>query len=135
MMRKRPHVPVATPDSRLPRAEVPLNGIRVSIAPVPAGARVHGWARALGMGGLFVECKLPLPDDTEVRIEMLTRVGQTPHRLKLLGWVVYWDGHGMGIQFDDASLEQYPQFGDIVSHYLTLHPPNGGRPGVSAPAP
>jgi len=117
-MRARPVIPEATPETRAPRAQLPVNGIRVTVRPLVTSVHIHGWARTLGEGGLYLETDQPLPNDTEVRIELLTRVDRSPHRLRLLGWVVYWDGHGMGIQFDPESLKAWPQFEAILAYYL-----------------
>lgn len=131
-MRERPKVPFATPDTRTPRAAVPVKGIRVSVSPVVSAMRIHGWARTLGMGGLFLETDKPLPADTEVRIEMHVRVEQMPYHLRLLGWVVYWDGGGIGVQFDTASRDRYPDFEEIVSHYLQRQPSDLGPSDTGA---
>lgn len=127
-MRKRPIPPVATPETRSPRAPVPVRGVRVTLTLASGHKTVRGWARTLAVGGMYVETPVPMPAEAEVEISWLARLGDTPYHLKMLGWVVYFDGEGLGIQFDPASVAANPVIDKLVAAYLEAGGGHSARP-------
>lgn len=116
-MRPRPNKPVATPESRAPRATIP-GGIRVAIRLISSRLTVRGWARNLSEGGMFVETDTPFPADAEVELDWLMREEDTPHHLKVRGWVVHGGDTGMGFQFDEESAAPYEVIPRAVQNLL-----------------
>ncbi|MDH5526058.1 MAG: hypothetical protein OEY97_01965 [Nitrospirota bacterium] len=122
-MRPRPKVPVSTPETRPPRAPVPVRGIRATVSSVNGLWTFSGWVRTLGTGGMRVESDSPMPPDTEVGIEFLGRVGERAERFSLLGWSVYRDADGVALQFDPATVTHPERLAELVACYLDKPPP------------
>ncbi len=116
-MRERPRMPASTPDTRPERVEVPVRGIRVKLSTISGAKTIHGWVTLFSITGMFVQTDVPLPDDTEISIDFTARVGTRAHRLQLLGWVVQYHTHGMGVQFDQKLVKANPVLGELVAEY------------------
>lgn len=107
----------ATPDTRPERAEVPVRGIRAKLSTINGTKTVHGWVTLFSATGMFVQTDAPLPDDTEVSIDFNARLGTQVYRLQLLGWVVHYHTHGMGVQFDQKLVKANPILLELVAEY------------------
>lgn len=122
-MRKRPKMPASTPTTRPERAEVPARGIRVTLSTISHSITIQGWVSRFSVTGMFVETHEPLPDDTEVCIELDTRYSSRPYHLELLGWVVHYQTHGLGIQFDQETVAANPVLAELVTVYRRTSEP------------
>ena len=131
----RPNKQITTPDSRDRRVDfrADIDGaVRVAITSVITGDTVHGWARNLSRGGMLVECKEQLPQESRITLQALARAGDTVCRLRLKGWIARSSDTEMGIQFADpepAMAEQIKRLLDwLTIHYN--HPPPEPRERV-----
>lgn len=120
-MRERPTVPTVTPETRAPRAPVPPGWMRALVNTIDGSAAMHGWVRTIADGGMFVETNMPMPRDAEVGIVFQARQGNSTRSVRALGWVVYQDGKGVGLQFDPGSISDPGRVRRLVTHYLE-HP-------------
>lgn len=117
-MRERPSMPVATPETRSPRAPVPAGWMRALVNTIDGESAMHGWVRTIANGGMYVQTNVPMPRNAEVGIVFQARQGNSTRSIKALGWVVYQDGQGIGLQFDRSSISDPGRVRKLVVHYL-----------------
>lgn len=137
-MRKRPILPATTPRTRPIRVGVPRHAIRVSLQPLGEEERVRGWVQVISMTGMFVSTHGQLPDDQEVHIEWMARLGdkavhmklegrvvipdeeyqQRAFRMKTGGWVVRSHKEGIAVQFDPQSVREHPELEEMIRAYI-----------------
>ncbi|MDH5526060.1 MAG: hypothetical protein OEY97_01975 [Nitrospirota bacterium] len=117
-MRKRPILPIVTPETRAPRAPLTDDRIRADVRTVDGVWSLHGWVRTLAPGGMYVESRLPIPPDAEVNINCVVSHRGETLRINLLGWVVYQDTSGVAFQFDESTITDPERIDALVAHYL-----------------
>lgn len=109
----RPAKPMTTPATRERRASLRVR-VRAAVFLADGAEKVCGWVRNLSTGGMYVETKARFPDETPVVLETLVWEDETPHCLRLAGWVARTDDEGMGIQFDPPD----DRTGKLLTHLV-----------------
>ncbi|MDH5526059.1 MAG: hypothetical protein OEY97_01970 [Nitrospirota bacterium] len=97
--------------------------MRALVNTIDGQSAMHGWVRTIGSGGMFVETNVPMPRDAEVGIVFQAKQGSATRSVKALGWVVYQDSSGVGLQFDRGSISDPGRVRKLVVHYLENRAP------------
>ncbi|MDH4228304.1 MAG: PilZ domain-containing protein [Nitrospirota bacterium] len=120
--RKTAHLP-ATANSRrvvmrsrerVAQRQFKRYALRVPVCVRADGKEVWGDSTMLGMGGVFINCPLPLDTATDVTLALELERGLGSQPFEVHGAVAYQTGNGMGIRFTGLSQADYRRLRDVM---------------------
>ena len=105
MIRKRPIVPMTSPDAPERRARVRVDvpcQVHIQVVNAATGEvlQSEGVMGNLSTGGTYVLCDRAFPVETECRLDFSVHDGIRAHSVSVLAWVAHVQDNGMGFQFD-----------------------------------
>ncbi len=103
--RKRPIVPVTSPDAPERRARVRVDvpcRVHMKMTDPATGEvlRAEGIMGNLSTGGTFVVCDRLFPAEAECQLDFSLHDGIRAHTVSITAWVAHVQDNGMGFQFD-----------------------------------